>query len=188
MISASTRRRNSLKTSASVWRVRSPRWGRSILTMRKNWDLRLTDAERLTGERALDPFDGGPLIAVNMGGKVLQNHWGQDNWRGLSTRFRSHMAATGCLFLGAADEAGTVGGSRRGWPGIVVNACGELLPRESAGALRRASLFIGHDSGPMHLAAALGITCSRPLAIITARANGIPMARPTGSFIAWTGS
>ncbi|WP_395664795.1 glycosyltransferase family 9 protein [Methylocella sp.] len=49
-----------------------------------------------------------------------------------------------------------------GWPGVVVNACGALAPRESAAALRRARLFVGHDSGPMHLAAAGGVICVSP--------------------------
>jgi ADP-heptose:LPS heptosyltransferase len=34
-----------------------------------------------------------------------------------------------------------------------------LTPRESAAALAGACLFVGHDSGPMHLAAAMGVRC-----------------------------
>jgi ADP-heptose:LPS heptosyltransferase len=41
----------------------------------------------------------------------------------------------------------------------VVNACGRLSPRESAAAMRHAEAFIGHDSGPLHLAAAAGVSC-----------------------------
>ena len=37
-----------------------------------------------------------------------------------------------------------------------MNLCGALTPRESAAAIARARLFVGHDSGPMHLAAAVG--------------------------------
>jgi ADP-heptose:LPS heptosyltransferase len=47
-----------------------------------------------------------------------------------------------------------------------VNLCGKLTPRESAAAFRRARLFIGHDSGPMHLAAAVQTPC---VAIFAAR-------------------
>ena len=52
------------------------------------------------------------------------------------------------------------------WPGKRVNLCGELSVRESAAVLRSARVFIGHDSGPMHLAAAVGIPCA---AIFSAR-------------------
>jgi ADP-heptose:LPS heptosyltransferase len=41
----------------------------------------------------------------------------------------------------------------------VVDACGRLNPRESAAAMRQAVAFIGHDSGPLHLAAATGVSC-----------------------------
>jgi len=40
-----------------------------------------------------------------------------------------------------------------------VDACGRLTPRESAAAMRNAVVFIGHDSGPLHLAAAAGVNC-----------------------------
>ena len=45
------------------------------------------------------------------------------------------------------------------WPGGTLNLCGKLAPRETAAAMAQAQLFIGHDSGPMHLASAVGIAC-----------------------------
>jgi len=47
-----------------------------------------------------------------------------------------------------------------------VNLCGQLTPRQSAAAFARARVFIGHDSGPMHLAAAVQTPC---VAIFAAR-------------------
>ena len=41
-----------------------------------------------------------------------------------------------------------------------------LTPRESAAALKKSALFIGHDSGPMHLSAAVRTPC---VAIFSAR-------------------
>ncbi len=125
----------------------------------KNWDLRLTDAELRAGDEALAPFNGEPFIAVNMGGKFVEKLWGPGNWRELLRSLSVSHGRYGLLFLGAADEAEAVAEVADIWPGTVVNACGQLLPRESAAALRRASLFVGHDSGPMHLAAAVGVTC-----------------------------
>ncbi len=128
----------------------------------KNWDLRLSDAEQKIGDQALAAFNGKPFIAVNMGGKVVENHWGRANWRELLRGLSDTRGGYGLFFLGAADEAEAAEDLADAWPGIVVNACGKLLPRESAGALRRASVFVGHDSGPMHLAAAVGVTCVAP--------------------------
>jgi ADP-heptose:LPS heptosyltransferase len=48
----------------------------------------------------------------------------------------------------------------------VVNLCGDLTPRESAAVFARAEIFVGHDSGPMHLAAAVQTPC---VAIFSAR-------------------
>jgi ADP-heptose:LPS heptosyltransferase len=45
------------------------------------------------------------------------------------------------------------------WKGPILNLCGVLAPRQSAAALSRALVFVGHDSGPMHLGAAVGIPC-----------------------------
>jgi|SRR5262249_40193080 len=45
------------------------------------------------------------------------------------------------------------------WIGPSVNLCGRLSPRESAAAMRNSMCFVGHDSGPMHLAAAVGVSC-----------------------------
>ena len=47
-----------------------------------------------------------------------------------------------------------------------MNLCGKLTPRESAACFARSKLFLGHDSGPMHLAAAVGTPC---VAIFAAR-------------------
>jgi heptosyltransferase III len=40
-----------------------------------------------------------------------------------------------------------------------MNLCGRLTPRESAAAMRNALFFVGHDSGPLHLAAVAGVPC-----------------------------
>ncbi len=57
-------------------------------------------------------------------------------------------------------------GWRENGGGPVVNLCGKLTPRESAAAFARARVFVGHDSGPMHLAAAVQTPC---VAIFAAR-------------------
>lgn len=52
------------------------------------------------------------------------------------------------------------------WKGQTANLCGALSPRESAALLEKAEVFVGHDSGPMHLASAVGTPC---VAIFSAR-------------------
>jgi heptosyltransferase-3 len=40
-----------------------------------------------------------------------------------------------------------------------VNLCGRLTPRETAAVMAHAAVFLGPDSGPMHLAASVGTAC-----------------------------
>ena len=54
------------------------------------------------------------------------------------------------------------------WPGPVLNLCGTTSPVTSALVMTEAKFYLGHDSGPMHLAALVGIRC---VAIFSARAK-----------------
>jgi ADP-heptose:LPS heptosyltransferase len=65
----------------------------------------------------------------------------------------------GLLILGAAENSARARIVSETWPNRVVDACGRLSPRKSAAALRYASIFVGHDSGPLHLAAASTVLC-----------------------------
>ena len=47
-----------------------------------------------------------------------------------------------------------------------MNLCGRLSIRETAAVMKHADVYLGHDSGPMHLAAAAGVPC---VGIYTAR-------------------
>ena len=73
--------------------------------------------------------------------------------------------------MGAPEESAASEFAGDGWravpgSGPVVNLCGALAPRESAAALARAEVFLGHDSGPMHMAASVGTPC---VAVFAAR-------------------
>ena len=70
------------------------------------------------------------------------------------------------MFVGAKTEFGESEKIGQFWFGQKVNLCGALTPRESAAALGKATVFIGHDGGPMHLAATVGTPC---VAIFSAR-------------------
>jgi heptosyltransferase III len=122
------------------------------------WDLRLTDEELAAGRRMVSEFEGH-FIAINMGGKWIRNDWGAARWRQLLDRLTSSHARFGLLFVGSVEDSARAREVSAQWPNRVIDACGHLSPRESSAALAQASLFIGHDSGPLHLAAAAGVTC-----------------------------
>jgi heptosyltransferase-3 len=123
------------------------------------WDLGLQDQERQRAEACLQPLRQRPFVAINMGGKVAINDWGMDHWASLLSQLTAACPALGLLVVGGPEDAHRAQEAAQLWLGPLVNACGALTPRESAAALGQAKLFIGHDSGPMHLAAAMGVRC-----------------------------
>jgi heptosyltransferase-3 len=136
-----------------------------------SWDLHLTTGEREAAERAIgEDVLQVEAIAVSVGTKVQAKDWGRENWRALLDRVAAQFPGRSLLLVGAPEECGSSEFAAAGWRanggGPVVNLCGRLSPRESAAALARARIFVGHDSGPMHLAASVGTPC---VAVFAAR-------------------
>jgi len=137
-----------------------------------SWSLHLTSVERARAAEVLQPAADRPLIAVSIGTKVQANEWGRENWRNLLARLAALYPAYALAVTGAGTDAEASECIAEGWrqgsvqAGPALNLCGLLTPRESAAVFSRATVFIGHDSGPMHLAAAVQTTC---VAIFSAR-------------------
>jgi len=126
-----------------------------------SWAIGLTAGEQARADAAIGPeaLDLKP-IAVSVGTKVQAKDWGQENWRALLAAIAKKFPGRALLLAGAPEESEASEFAAEGWRanggGPVVNLCGRLTPRESAAAFARAELFVGHDSGPMHLAACVG--------------------------------
>ncbi len=90
----------------------------------------------------------------------MEKDWGEANWSTLLRGLAARADGRGLVFVGAREDSERAEQLRAVWnSGPVVDLCGRLSPRESAAALLHADLFIGHDSGPMHLADAVGVPC-----------------------------
>lgn len=123
------------------------------------WDLGLRSDEVDLANGKLAPLGGNNFIAASIGGKDRSKDWGNENWAALLRLIAAERAGLALAFVGSADEFDRSAGLAANWPGPTLNLCGVLGPRESAAAMRRALLFVGHDCGPMHLAAAVGVPC-----------------------------
>jgi heptosyltransferase-3 len=136
----------------------------------ESWDLGLTIEEQARADEAVSPAGGLPIIAVSVGTKVQSKDWGRENWRALLAKVAALYPGHALTLSGSPPESEASEFAADGWReaggGPVINLCGVLTPRESAAAFGRARLFIGHDSGPMHLAAAVQTPC---VAIFAAR-------------------
>jgi heptosyltransferase-3 len=144
--------------------------GSARLDLPASWNLHLTDVERARAGEALLPAGDRPIVAVSLGTKRQCNDWEQENWHELLTRLGAMLPGYALMLNGAPDEYEASEAVAAGWrsasEGPVLNLCGQMTPRESAAAVARAAVYIGHDSGPMHLAAAVQTPC---VAIFAAR-------------------
>jgi ADP-heptose:LPS heptosyltransferase len=136
----------------------------------ESWDLRLTEVERARAREALAAAGEMPVIAVSVGTKVQSKDWGAENWRNLLRELAVAAKGHALVLCGAAEEFAASEAAAAGWleagGTLTINLCGKLTPRESAAVFERARMFLGHDSGPMHLAAAVQTPC---VAIFAAR-------------------
>jgi ADP-heptose:LPS heptosyltransferase len=142
-----------------------------------NWSLGLTAPEREAAAAALGTLAQWPLIVCGPGTKMQAKDWGQENWRSLLTRLHAEYPRHGLALIGAKEDAGVAEYAAQEWTGPKVNLCGRLTPRETAAVLEHAHVFLGPDSGPMHLAASVGVPCT-----IAFSARGLPgIWYPSGS-------
>ncbi|HEY2038422.1 MAG TPA: glycosyltransferase family 9 protein [Edaphobacter sp.] len=135
-----------------------------------SWDLRLTLQECAKADQLLGSLATSPFIAVSVGTKMQAKDWGRENWRAFLAKLATSYPGYGLALCGAPEENEASEFAAEGWRqaggGECVNLCGLLTPRESGAVFRRAEVFVGHDSGPMHLAAAVQTPC---VAIFAAR-------------------
>jgi ADP-heptose:LPS heptosyltransferase len=130
--------------------------GEVDLADRQFWQLRITGNER---DQAADllPSRQSQFIAVSVGTKVHAKDWGEENWFSLLTLLSEAMPDVTLILLGSPDEWDRSEKMSRAWAGNCANLCGKTPPRISAAVLERCGLFIGHDSGPAHLAGVVGV-------------------------------
>ena len=162
--------------ATGLYESEASRLGRSISELgdasigeQKNWSLELTAAEREAAALALGALARKPLIVCGPGTKMQAKDWGQENWRSLLARLNEEVPQYGLALIGAKEDTAVAEYAAGEWTGPKVNLCGFLTPRETAAVIEHASVFLGPDSGPMHLAASVGVPC-----VIAFSAAGLP--------------
>ena len=102
------------------------------------------------------PGRAGPLVALHPGSGGERKNWPVEKWMVLGeTLFRLAPAARVLLVGGEADHA-QIGHLRAAWKERNVCMAVDVPLPELAAILQRARLFLGHDSGISHIAAAAG--------------------------------
>jgi heptosyltransferase-2 len=116
-----------------------------------------TDREFAAGflERAF-PGSDGPLIAVHPGSGGERKNWPIERWAALEETLFGLAPAARVLLVGGEADHERIGHLREAWRGRGIGMALDLALPELAAVLQRARLFVGHDSGVSHIAAAAG--------------------------------
>ncbi|HVX12000.1 MAG TPA: glycosyltransferase family 9 protein [Pirellulales bacterium] len=117
-----------------------------------------------------------PLVVIHVGAGTTAKRWPTPHWRELIGRLIVDFGPQIVLIGGPREQslAADILESKN-WPNVN-NWTGRLTIGETAALLEQADLFIGADSGPAHLAAAVGT----PAVVLFSGTNRVRQWRPWG--------
>ncbi len=128
--------------------------------------LFLNDEDLQRGRQVLSDFglaSGDKYAAIAFRAVAQSRRWGTENYTGLIKVIISRFNLK-VVLIGSAedkrvgDEIAASAGTKE-----VINLAGKTTLRQAAAILSNARFFVGNDSGPAHLAAAVGI----PLVVLS---------------------
>ncbi len=115
------------------------------------------DDERFAAE-LLRSYDVGPddaVVAMTIGARFQRRVWPLGRFVELGSWFKRNCDGS-IVIIGNEEERHLGEEMSRVLGKRVINAAGKTTLRQATALLKRSRLFVGHDSGPMHLAAAVG--------------------------------
>jgi ADP-heptose:LPS heptosyltransferase len=110
-------------------------------------------AEACLAGQGLKP--GAPLAVVHPGGFYPAQRWPAASFAAVADAVRDRYGLMPCV-MGGAGERGLCEQTFRALKGPGAMFAGREL-KESAALIKRARIFIGNNSGPLHMACALGV-------------------------------
>lgn len=141
------------------WQPEIPRYielvglvGAPVVTL----EPRLRVLERdLAASRAVAPDSPEPLVVLHPGVTDERRRWPAEKFAAVGDA----LAAAGCrvAITGTPPEAGIAAKVAARMRAPAINACGRLSLSGLVGLLARAALVVSNDSGPRHLAEAVGV-------------------------------
>lgn len=129
-------------------------------------------------ERAADALIGTarrPLIAMHVGAGYPSKLWPIDRYAELANRLAEQHAAT-IVFVGGNDDLPLIERLPIDLRAPHIIAAGRLSVPQTAALITRCVAFVGNDSGPAHIAAAVGT----PAVVIFSGENDVSRWKPWG--------
>ncbi len=115
------------------------------------------DPSRAARAAALLPTVGR-RIGLLTGAGGAHKRWGAPAWLAFGRAWKRRHPGDTLVFIGGPDDAPRSGALAARLPGSV-DLCGKLDLDGSAAALAACAAVVGGDTGPLHLAAAMGAPC-----------------------------
>jgi ADP-heptose:LPS heptosyltransferase len=123
--------------------------------------LELTEKERIDGliwlTKNLGLKSGRPVVGFGPGSKWQSKRWPEDRFAKLGRLLVDELNVFPIIFGGAEDKD-LAARLLQHW-GDGATAAGELTVRQAAAVLKQCDLYVGNDTGTMHLAVAVGTRC-----------------------------
>ncbi len=119
-------------------------------------------AAAAVGEAVSFPYSGGgaaPLIALHPGSGSPRKNWPLENWIALGASLLARHPPPRLLLIGGEADHAQLDALTAAWRGAPVLLARDLPLPHLAALLARCRLFLGHDTGISHLAAAAGAPC-----------------------------
>lgn len=112
------------------------------------------DEHGLRSKRRIGVMLGG---AKNPGQEMLIRRWPIDHYRAFLTIALEKIPNVAVILFGGPADAETNEAVCAMSPGSIFNVAGKASIKQSIALMRRCDVFVTHDSGPMHMAAAAGV-------------------------------
>ncbi len=118
----------------------------------------LDQVERIFEENSIRKEDKKVCVNVNAGELAIERRWSEEQFIALLNKLAGHRIKL--IMIGAKDDAPHVGRilARVNENNNIINLAGKTTLEELAGIFHFSDLMITSDSGPLHLADAVGTT------------------------------
>ena len=132
----------------------------------KQFVIQLDSADQEWADQQLRGLSG-LRVAIHAGARWMTKRWPAEHFAEIARRLDRQIAAN-VVLIGGPDETDAAGRIGSALHGRCLNLVGKTTIKQLAAILSRMHLAITNDSGPMHLAAALGtrvaaiFTCTSP--------------------------
>jgi lipopolysaccharide heptosyltransferase I len=138
--------------------------GPRVFTLPVREDARRAAAAALRGSPR-------PWMAFGVGSRWQTKRWRPAHFAALARKARAAFGGT-VVFVGSADEAELARQAQAGLGGRSLDLCGRTTLPELTAVLERCDVMVANDTGPLHLAAALGRPVVAPYTCTKVRCTG----------------